>query len=297
MENKFCVSCGQQLEAGAKFCPHCGASQPVEQNQQPQAGTTQQQAPQMQQQPTQAQPAQPQTPPVQPQAQQQTPPVQPTPQQGYQQNGYQQAGQQGQFQKHVNDFKKYRNTVPGQGGTQPKLGFLDSVKYMAANTFDFKTPETRKAVFWWGVLGGGIVTTILEILKQIMALVAVSSLSEFLAILTYIIMIIAGIFDLLYGISFLSGMVRRIRYITNNPWLVLVPFYNLYLMLLDYPQYNPQMYQQNQMQQPGQYQQYQQQNMNQMPNMNQAPNQMPQQPVQNQQPVQQNNNDQNTPQN
>lgn len=265
MENKFCVSCGQQLEAGSKFCPHCGASQPIEP---------------MQQQAKQVQSAQPQMPP--------------NPQQGYQQNGY----QQGQFQKHVNDFKKYRNTVPGQSGVQPQLGFLDSVKYMAANTFDFKTPETRKAVFWWGVLGGGIVITILEILKQIMAVVAVSSLSEFFAILTYIIMIIAGIFDLLYGISFLSGMVRRIRYITNNPWLVLVPFYNLYLMLLDYPQYNSQMYQQNQMQQPNQYQQYQQhQNMNRMPNINQVPNQMPQQPVQNQQPVQPNNNDQNTPQN
>ncbi|WP_404389152.1 zinc-ribbon domain-containing protein [Ligilactobacillus animalis] len=25
MENKFCSNCGQQLEAGAKFCPQCGA--------------------------------------------------------------------------------------------------------------------------------------------------------------------------------------------------------------------------------------------------------------------------------
>lgn len=294
MENKFCVSCGQQLEAGAKFCPHCGASQPVEQNQQPQAGTTQQQAPQMQQQATQAQPAQPQTPPVQPQAQQQTPPVQPNPQQGYQQNGYQQAGQQGQFQQYPqqpgvqtrvkSDLNKFKNAVPGQAGPQPELGFIDSVKYCIANTFDFLTPESRKSVFWWNVLG--------------MLLIGLVGL---------VIWIIPLLGPLAYSavmlglqISFLAAGVRRLRYIGKNPWWVIVPFYRVYLLVIDKPQpyMNQQMYQQNfagqnQMQQPYQQQYQQPQNMN-------MPNQASQQPLQNQQPMQgqqqTSNNDQNTPQ-
>lgn len=274
MENKFCMSCGQQLDAGAKFCPYCGATQPTEApNTQAQGGNSQ----------PVGQPQQPQTPPVQPN---------PNTQQGYQQVPQQpgmQYQQQGQYQQNrvVKDFKKYKNDVPGQAGPQPKLGFIDSIKYIAVNTFDFKTPETRKSVYWWGVLGGTIITTILVIIQNLLAVLALASYSEFLALVTWFVVIVFYAFDLAYGISILAAMVRRTRYITNNPWLVLVPFYNLYLMLVDYPQYNPNMYQQYQ-------QPYQQQNMN------QAPNQMPQQPLQQQapqQPVQPQNNDQNTPQN
>lgn len=295
MENKFCVSCGQQLEAGAKFCPHCGASQPVEQNQQPQAGTTQPQAPQMQQQPTQAQPAQPQTPPVQPQAQQQTPPVQPTPQQGYQQNGYQQAGQQGQYQqpamKPKVTFKQLKNQIPGQAGPQPELNFIDSVKYTIANIIDFKTPESRKSVYWWNSLAISIVDIAVFILILIIKSITANDFYytgfDMIASILMILLLLANIPMLLSNVS---AAIRRINYLGENPWLVLVPGYSTYLLLIDKRE--------TYYQQPGQYQQYQQQqNMNQMPNMNQAPNQMPQQPVQNQQPVQQNNNDQNTPQN
>ncbi len=93
MENKFCMSCGQQLDAGAKFCPYCGATQPTE-------------APNTQAQGGNSQPVgQPQTP--------QTPPVQPNPnmQQGYQQAPQQpgmQYQQQRQYQQNrvVKDFKK-----------------------------------------------------------------------------------------------------------------------------------------------------------------------------------------------
>lgn len=290
MENKFCVSCGQQLEAGAKFCPHCGASQPVEQNQQPQAGTTQPQAPQMQQQPTQAQPAQPQTPPVQPQAQPQTPPVQPTPQQGYQQNGYQQAGQQGQYQqpgvqtRMKNDLNKFKNEVPGQAGAQPELGFIDSMKYCIANTFDFLTPESRKSVYWWNFLGVWLINVV----------------GAVILIIPILGQLVYGIVTLGLQIGNLAAGVRRLRYIGKNPWLMLIPFYNYYLCAIDKPQpyMNQQMYQQNfagqnQMQQPYQQQYQQPQNMN-------MQNQATQQPLQNQQPMQgqqqTSNNDQNTPQ-
>lgn len=69
MENKFCSNCGQQLEAGVKFCPQCGTTQNV--------------APSNQGQPVNQQP---QTPPVQPTPQSyQQAPQQPNMQQGYQQ--------------------------------------------------------------------------------------------------------------------------------------------------------------------------------------------------------------------
>ncbi len=293
MKNKFCSNCGQQLEAGAKFCPQCGATQNV--------------APSNQGQPVNQQP---QTPPVQPNPQSyQQAPQQPNMQQGYQQQvpptGQQPYQQQvpptGQYQQRVNQFtndiKKFKNVVPGQMGSQPNLGFWDSVKYVTANTFDFKTPEIRKAVYWWGTLGQCIVGLALYMIMYFFAITGFSSGSELMLLLGNLFYIIFYVFCCASGISLLAAAVRRTRYIANNPWLVLVPFYNIYLLLVDHPQYQSQPYQQpNQMQQP-----YQQQNYGQQPQyMNQQ--QAPQQPVQNQHqpqqvPSQKPNDDQNTPQN
>lgn len=280
MENKFCMSCGQQLEAGAKFCPHCGATQPTE-------------APNTQAQGGNDQPVGQQVPPQTPPMQQQTPPVQPNPnmQQGYQQAPqqpgmqYQQYPQQPGVQERVKqDLNRFKNTIPGQAGPQPELGFIDSIKYCLANIFDFMTPESRKAVYWWFTLGiiliyiVGAVVLFIPIIGPIAYSVATTALT----------------------IAAYAAGARRIRYVGKSPWWILMPIYNLYLLVIDKPQpYMGQpMYQQNQMQQPYQQvpqQQYQQQNMN------QAPNQMPQQPLQQQapqQPVQPSqNNDQNTPQN
>ena len=266
MENKFCSNCGQQLEAGAKFCPQCGATQNV--------------APSNQGQPVNQQP---QTPPVQPNPQSyQQAPQQPNMQQGYQQ----QVPPTGQYQQRVNQFtddiKKFKNVVPGQMGSQPNLGFWDSVKYVTANTFDFKTPETRKAVYWWGTLGQCIVLLALYMIVILLTTMVLGSGSELLFLLANVFGIVLYAFWAVSGISLLAAAVRRTRYIANNPWLVLVPFCNIYLLLVDHPQYQSQPYQQpNQMQQP-----YQQQNYGQQPQyMNQQ--QAPQQPVQNQHQPQQ----------
>lgn len=265
------MSCGQQLDAGAKFCPYCGATQPTEApNTQAQGGNSQ----------PVGQPQQPQTPPMQPQ----TPPVQPNPntQQGYQQVPQQpgmQYQQQGQYQQYPQqpgmqervkqDFNRFKNAIPGQVGPQPELGFIDSIKYCLANIFDFMTPESRKSVYWWFMLGiiliyiVGAVILFIPIIGPIAYSVATTALT----------------------IAAYAAGVRRIRYVGKSPWWILMPIYNLYLLVIDKPQpYMGQpMYQQVP---PQQYQQqYQQQNMN------QVPNQMPQQPVQPQ------NNDQNTPQN
>lgn len=273
------MSCGQQLDAGAKFCPYCGATQPTEApNTQAQGGNSQ----------PVGQPQQPQTPPMQPQ----TPPVQPNPntQQGYQQGPqqpgmqYQQYPQQPGVQERVKqDLNRFKNAIPGQVGPQPELGFIDSIKYCLANIFDFMTPESRKSVYWWFTLG----SILISIVGMVILLIPIIG------------MIVYSIATTALTIASFAAGVRRIRYIGKSPWWILVPFYNLYLLVIDKPQpYMGQpMYQQNQMQQPYQQvpqQQYQQQNMN------QAPNQMPQQPLQQQapqQPVQPQNDDQNTPQN
>ncbi len=285
MENKFCSNCGQQLEAGAKFCPQCGATQNV--------------APSNQGQPVNQQP---QTPPVQPNPQSyQQAPQQPNMQQGYQQQvpptgqqpyqqqvpptgQYQQMPPQPGMQERVKeDLNRFKNQVPGQAGTQPELGFIDSMKYCLANTFDFMTPESRKSVFWWNYLGAVLIMTIGIVIM-------------FIPIVGVLVYSIAQV-GLWMGIY--AAGVRRMRYIGKSPWLIIVPFYRVYLLIIDKPQpYMGQpMYQQpNQMQQP-----YQQQNYGQQPQyMNQQ--QAPQQPVQNQHqpqqvPSQKPNNDQNTPQN
>lgn len=283
MENKFCMSCGQQLEAGAKFCPYCGATQPTE-------------APNTQAQGGNSQPVgQPQTPPMQPQ----TPPVQPNPntQQGYQQvpqqpgMQYQQQGQYQQYpqqpgmqyqqpvQKPIFTLKQLKNQVPGQTGPQPELNFIDSLKYTMANIVDFKTPESRKSVYWWNTLAISVFNIIVWII--ISMIVSVTEYSFFYTsydMMGDLLYILLSLINIPLLLSNLSAAIRRIIYLGENPWLVLVPGYNIYLLVTDKKTYYQQPYQQN----------YGQQQVPQQPMQNQ------QQPLQPQQvPTKKQTNDQN----
>ncbi|WHQ79901.1 zinc-ribbon domain-containing protein [Ligilactobacillus animalis] len=270
MENKFCSNCGQQLEAGAKFCPQCGATQNVAPSNQGQTVNQQPQTPPVQPKPQSYQQA-PQQPNMQQGYQQQVPP---TGQQPYQQQvpptgQYQQMPPQPGMQERVKeDLNRFKNQVPGQAGAQPELGFIDSMKYCLANIFDFMTPESRKSVFWWNFLGAALIMTIGIVIM-------------FIPIVGVLVYSIAQV-GLWIGIY--AAAARRMRYIGKSPWLIIVPFYRVYLLIIDKPQpYMGQpMYQQpNQMQQP-----YQQQNYGQQPQyMNQQ--QAPQQLVQNQHQPQQ----------
>ncbi|MDO4457459.1 MAG: zinc ribbon domain-containing protein [Ligilactobacillus murinus] len=278
MENKFCMSCGQQLDAGAKFCPYCGATQPTEApNTQAQGGN----------QPV-GQPQQPQTPPVQPN---------PNTQQGYQQVPQQpgmQYQQQGQYQQYPQQpgmqyqqpvqkpsftLKQLKNQVPGQTGPQPELNFIDSLKYTMANIVDFKTPESRKSVYWWNTLAISVFNIIVWII--ISMIVSVTEYSFFYTsydMMGDLLYILLSLINIPLLLSNLSAAIRRIIYLGENPWLVLVPGYNIYLLVTDKKTYYQQPYQQN----------YGQQQVPQQPMQNQ------QQPLQPQQvPTKKQTNDQN----
>lgn len=263
MENKFCSNCGQQLEAGAKFCPQCGATQNV--------------APSNQGQPVNQQP---QTPPVQPNPQSyQQAPQQPNMQQGYQQQvpptGQQPYQQQvpptGQYQQPMPklrmSMKQLKNQIPGQAGPQPELNFIDSLKYTMVNIIDFKTPESRKAVYWWNTLAiTGFNVIVWIIISMIVSVTEYSIFYTSYDMMGDLLYILLSLINIPLLLSNLSAAVRRIIYLGENPWLVLVPGYNVYLLVTDKKTYCQQPYQQNYGQQP----------------------QMPQQPMQNQQqPLQQ----------
>lgn len=264
MENKFCSNCGQQLEAGAKFCPQCGATQNV--------------APSNQGQPVNQQP---QTPPVQPNPQSyQQAPQQPNMQQGYQQQvpptGQQPYQQQvpptGQYQQPMPklrmSMKQLKNQIPGQAGPQPELNFIDSLKYTMVNIIDFKTPESRKAVYWWNTLAiTGFNVIVWIIISMIVSVTEYSIFYTSYDMMGDLLYILLSLINIPLLLSNLSAAVRRIIYLGENPWLVLVPGYNVYLLVTDKKTYYQQPYQQNYGQQP------------QMPQQPQAP----QQPMQNQQ--------------
>lgn len=272
------MSCGQQLDAGAKFCPYCGAAQPTEApNTQAQGGNSQ--------------------PVGQPQPQ--TPPVQPNPniQQGYQQVPQQpgmQYQQQGQYQQYPQQpgmqyqqpvqkpsftLKQLKNQVPGQIGPQPELNFIDSLKYTMANIVDFKTPESRKSVYWWNTLAISVFNIIVWII--ISMIVSVTEYSFFYTsydMMGDLLYILLSLINIPLLLSNLSAAIRRIIYLGENPWLVLVPGYNIYLLVTDKKTYYQQPYQQN----------YGQQQAPQQPMQNQ------QQPLQPQQvPTKKQTNDQN----
>lgn len=257
MENKFCSNCGQQLEAGAKFCPQCGATQNVASSNQGQPVNQQ-----------------PQTPPVQPNPQSyQQAPQQPNMQQGYQQ----QVPPTGQYQQPMPklrmSMKQLKNQIPGQAGPQPELNFIDSLKYTMVNIIDFKTPESRKAVYWWNTLAiTGFNVIVWIIISMIVSVTEYSIFYTSYDVMGDLLYILLSLINIPLLLSNLSAAVRRIIYLGENPWLVLVPGYNVYLLVTDKKTYYQQPYQQNYGQQP------------QMPQQPQAP----QQPMQNQQqPLQQ----------
>lgn len=225
MENKFCMSCGQQLEAGAKFCPHCGATQPTEAlNTQAQGGNDQ----------PVGQQVTPQTPPMQ----QQTPPVQPNPNM---QQGYQQAPQQpGMQERFKQDYARFKNNISVEASMQPQLGFVDSVKYTLANTFDTMTPESRKSVFWWACLGFTLIDIALYMLITLLAVVTFSSASELFGLITILVWIIFIVFNSVNGLSLFAAAIRRYRFVEKSPWWIFMPLYDIYLLIIDKPQpYQP----------------------------------------------------------
>lgn len=229
---------------------------------------------------------QPQTPPVQPNPQSyQQAPQQPNMQQGYQQQvpptGQQPYQQQvpptGQYQQPMPklrmSMKQLKNQIPGQAGPQPELNFIDSLKYTMVNIIDFKTPESRKAVYWWNTLAiTGFNVIVWIIISMIVSVTEYSIFYTSYDVMGDLLYILLSLINIPLLLSNLSAAVRRIICLGENPWLVLVPGYNVYLLVTDKKTYYQQPYQQNYGQQP------------QMPQQPQAP----QQPMQNQQqPLQQ----------
>jgi uncharacterized Zn finger protein (UPF0148 family) len=101
---------------------------------------------------------------------------------------------------------------------QPQLGFVGSIQYILKHAFEFNgnVPESRKSVFWWGVLG---------VLILDMVLIFIPAIGWLLGWIADILLV--------------SATMRRLKYINQNPglgWLFLIPVLTIYptiLMLLD----------------------------------------------------------------
>ncbi|WP_125763785.1 zinc-ribbon domain-containing protein [Levilactobacillus mulengensis] len=111
--------------------------------------------------------------------------------------------------------ESYQQTVEDD---QPQLGFVGSIQYILKHAFEFNgnIPESRKSVFWWGVLG---------VLILDMVLIFIPAIGWLLGWVADILLV--------------SATMRRLKYINQNPglgWLLLIPVLTIYptiLMLLD----------------------------------------------------------------
>jgi len=224
---KYCSNCGQQIKAGAKFCPFCGAQQ-VSANQSPAANN--------QDSVNSAVSAQAQQTPVSSQSQQTIQSAQP--QQQNQQGQYQQQqpngqGQPGFINNMSQGFQNFQHQYQGDANNQQPLDFIGSCKYSLAHWNDFKTPEGRKSVFWWTVVGATLASLVILIPYYIIA--------SLIPALAMVLMIVFGL-----GITVLefSATGRRLVYLDKSPWLSLlylvplVSLYLIYLMVIDKPQPN-----------------------------------------------------------
>jgi len=242
---KYCSNCGQQIKSNAQFCPFCGTQQVVvmannsasaSQSVTSQRASTGQQADQQQAQSNQST------------------------QQGPTGQGQQQTASQSNVVNNMaQHFQNFQQQFQGNPNQQQPLSFIESCKYCVAHWNDFKTPESRKSIFWWLLLGLAVVSIVVLIPYYIVAMLS-SGLASLLLL----------VFGVLMTIIEVSAISRRFIYLGKSPWLallLLVPiagFYVLYLLVIDKPQSASGM--------PRAPFQPQQPMQNYQPNVNQVPN-------------------------
>jgi len=219
----YCQNCGQQIKQGIKFCPYCGTQQQINDSNQQMNG---QQAAQNQ---------------YHNQA----------PHGNNQSNNFVNKTQQFQQQ-----FQQFQQQYNGDATNQQQLGFIGSTKYAIAHWNDFKTPESRKSIFWWSELGIMIAFIVIMLIGMVIITISSSLLETLGVVVTLVVYLIYAVLSVLATVLGLSAGVRRLRFLGKEPWLIvlyLVPvvqWYILYLMLIDKPQ--PQMNQWNQQGYPNQ---------------------------------------------
>lgn len=145
-----------------------------------------------------------------------------------------------------NQIKDYYEQTKKQYGnlTDQELGFVGSVKYALVHWIDFKGVESRKSVYWWLVLGMTVISIGVLILESILTALF-SNVPGLDVIGNFIISVACIAFLGIMVISFLSAIVRRMRYLNVQNiaiWMILsvvVPVISLYtcfyLMLIDKP--------------------------------------------------------------
>ncbi|WP_056986690.1 zinc-ribbon domain-containing protein [Ligilactobacillus equi] len=227
MNNKFCIHCGNQIIPGAKFCSACG--QPVVEDRQ-----------------------------VNPN---QVNGSMPNQNFGSNPNDYHQgsmsANSANSFSSAFTQAKEYYEETKRQysHASDQELGFIGSFKYYLVHWLDFQGIESRKSVFWWGVLG-----SMLTILVGMLLCTVVSVIPILGQIIAFILIIVLTVFIIINLIAEYAACARRMRYLNVQNigmWLILTlllslpGFYTfLYLMLIDQP-LQPSRYQAPYPQQPG----------------------------------------------
>jgi len=238
---KYCSNCGQQIKSNAQFCPFCGTQQAVVTANNAVGATSQQ------------------TSTGQQADQQQAQSNQSTQQSQAGQGQQQTASQSNVVNNMAQHFQNFQQQFQGSPNQQQPLSFIESCKYCVAHWNDFKTPESRKSIFWWLFLGFMVVNMVALIPYYIVAMLS-SGLASLLLL----------VFGVLMTIIEVSAISRRFIYLGKSPWLMLllvVPiagFYVLYLLVIDKPQSASGM--------PRAPFQPQQPMQNYQPNVNQVPN-------------------------
>ena len=94
------------------------------------------------------------------------------------------------------------------------MGFADAVKYCLGNVTNFNGRAARSE-FWWYYLAIFIASVVISIVAGLIKLPILSTIGSLVLLLMYI-----------------AAGVRRIHDNDKSGWFILIPFYNLYLLII-----------------------------------------------------------------
>lgn len=121
--------------------------------------------------------------------------------------------------------------------SQVQLGFIGSNLYAIKHSRDLITPESRRSVFWWTLLGVLLLFLIWMANKLLFAffyvLIFGTDTNRF--ILTLIISWGDRVIGIIAVFALLTTMIRRLRFLGKTPWLVItlfIPIVQIYAVYL-----------------------------------------------------------------
>ena len=115
----------------------------------------------------------------------------------------------------------FGSNIGNTGRPVKMMHMMDAVKSCLQKSFDFNGRASRSE-YWWFYLAFNVISTLCGVISVFMWTITGSELWTIIVYLPYILYF-----------PLLSAGVRRIHDHGKSGWLILVPLYNLYLIITD----------------------------------------------------------------